>query len=354
MIVDYLIIGQGVAGTVLAFSLLAKGKKIQIVDAGHQYGSSMVAAGIVNPITGRRLVKTWEADRILPIARDFYSELEEKLHTSFYHERSIVRIFENIQQENDFYSKSGESKYEHYLTEKGTTLNDCFKKDFGYGFVNNAAQLMTETFLKKSRSYFIEKKLLIEDSFNPDYKDIQDSSKVSIKGKTINFDKILFCEGAGVMNNSLFNDLPFTPAKGVFALLKSDKFNSNLLIKKGLMIAPTEEKGLYWAGATYDHHNLSLEITEKDKDYIKTKLEKIIREETSSKGYEVMDFGVGIRPTTKDRRPIIGIHPAYDKMVLFNGMGSKGVSLAPWLANELILHLEENKDLPEEVDLRRF
>jgi len=354
MNIDYLIIGQGIAGTVLAFSLLQKGKKILIIDAGNQYGSSVVAAGIVNPITGRRLVKTWEADTILPIAKQLYTHLEKKLSTSFYHDRTIVRIFENVQQENDFYSKSADSNYEQYLSDESISIGPCFNNENGCGFVKGAAQLMTKTFLKTSRAYFIKNNLLRETTFKPDYKELANDSGIILGKEEIRFKRTVFCEGFQVKGNTLFNYLPFTPSKGVFALVNIDFYKADLLIKKGLMIAPTETDNLYWAGATYNHQDLSSDITEKEKQYINDKLKKLMVKDALFGGYKVVDYGVGIRPTTKDRRPIVGKHSDFPNMVLFNGMGSKGVSLAPWLADELIHHLEENKPLSVEVDLNRF
>ena len=83
MKVDYLIVGQGLAGTTLAFHLLKSNKKIFILDDCDSTSSSRVAAGLFNPITGKRNVKTWKADILFPYMKNFYRELEDFLGIKF-------------------------------------------------------------------------------------------------------------------------------------------------------------------------------------------------------------------------------------------------------------------------------
>ena len=61
---DYLIVGMGLAGSALAYFLSKNGKKIALIDNNIDQTSSKIAAGLYNPITGRKMVKTWMAPKM--------------------------------------------------------------------------------------------------------------------------------------------------------------------------------------------------------------------------------------------------------------------------------------------------
>ncbi|HBA65740.1 MAG TPA: FAD-dependent oxidoreductase, partial [Methylococcaceae bacterium] len=57
MDIDFLIVGQGLAGSLLAFELIQRNAQVMVVDDGRE-NASEVAAGLINPVTGIRLVKS--------------------------------------------------------------------------------------------------------------------------------------------------------------------------------------------------------------------------------------------------------------------------------------------------------
>lgn len=349
MELDYLIVGQGLAGTVLAYTLLKRGKKIAILDDAETPAASQVAAGIINPVTGRRLVKSWMVKELIEASKKFYQGVEAERNFSFFHEKTIVRIFESVREQNDFLAKTAEPNYQEYLKEgKDWPDVDRFKADFGYGFIQNAFQLNMPVFLSESKAFFEKESILIEGKINHEEINIVDDG-VEVPEFNLKAERLIFCEGAKVSNNKFFKYLPFTPARGAFYLLEVEGLNPDFLIKKGLMLAPTNDPTIFWAGATYDHRNLNKQSTQKDRDFLDEKLEKLI-----DTPHTVLDVKSGVRPATKYRRPLIGVHHRHKQLGIFNGMGSKGVSLSPYFANHFIDFLEGKTELNEDVELEQY
>ena len=87
-----LIVGQGIAGTLLAWSLRRRGAKVHIADVALPGHSSRAAAGIINPVTGKRFVKSWRFDEFFPVAKNIYQQLEQELGITFWEERPTLRL----------------------------------------------------------------------------------------------------------------------------------------------------------------------------------------------------------------------------------------------------------------------
>lgn len=362
---DYIIIGQGVAGSVLAYTLIEQGKNIAVLDNPQKNTASKVAAGILNPVTGRRLAKSWLIDDLLPFANIFYRNIETQTNTHFYHNRPILRVFESIREQNDFLSKSGEDNYKQYLKETDKKYPYIIN-DLGLGEITKGGYLEMIPFLREMRQFINQNATLLE--CQVDYSKIQvannndayDNHNFEVEGlgKKLKGEKLVFCDGTQMLDNPFFKDLPMKASKGEFLLIKSINLSRDLLIKKGVMIVPTvpggkkyKSKDLFWVGATYDNFDLTHSSTQKAKEYLTDKLSKALNDKVE---YEIIDMGFGFRPTIKDRRPIIGKHPQNPNLILFNGMGSKGVLLAPFFAKQLYQHLENNNPLNPMVDLKRF
>lgn len=346
MHLDYIIIGQGIAGSVLGHELITQGKKIAVIDEVQSPAASQIAAGIINPVTGRRLVKSWLIDDLIPVAKSFYEGIEKKVDASFFHPKTIVRVFENVREQNDFLSKTADPKYQKYLTDKKDWPNqDKFDGDLGQGFIENAFQLDVPLFLEQSRQFFTNQATFIDRKL--DYDAIEFNKEgIALEQFGLQAKQVIFCEGAGVRSNPFFRYLPFTPARGAFFLLEIEDLNTDFLVKKGVMVAPTNKKNVFWAGATYDHRNLKSKFTQKDQDYLQEKLDQLLL-----CPYEILDSQSGIRPATQNRRPLIGVHPEHSQLAIFNGMGSKGISLSPYFAQQFVRFLEGKEELNEDVQL---
>lgn len=341
---DYLIVGQGLGGSLMAEELINRGKKIVVVDNSHHLCSSLVAAGLYNPIVFKRFVESWMTDELLPVADEVYSRIEANLKTQFYHKKNIFKIFASEDEKTLWLKKSMESVYmsknnlEPIQTEEIENIH-------GGGLVLDSGYLGVAEFLISYRNYLKKEGLLIEDRVEKADLKITENS---ITWKKIEAEKIIFCEGSSYSHNPFFSWLPFKLTKGEVLTIKAPLLNSNYVVNKGVFVLPVGN-GLFKVGATYEWQDLSEEITEKGKAELLEKLTKILKIP-----FEIIEHKAGVRPTVSDRRPLIGIHPEHKAVAVFNGLGTKGVMIAPYFAKHFADHLENNTDLNKEVDINRY
>src|SRR5690606_2999791 len=131
MEVDFLLVGQGIAGSLLSYRLIKAGRTVHVIDQPENNNCSRVAAGIYNPVTGRNLVKTWLADEMFPEVDSFYRELEGEFGRSFLHDKAIYRPFASIEEQNEWMARSGEDDFKGYIKRIKTSpsyeeVNDPF------------------------------------------------------------------------------------------------------------------------------------------------------------------------------------------------------------------------------------
>jgi glycine/D-amino acid oxidase-like deaminating enzyme len=343
---DYIIIGQGIAGSVLTFQLMEAGKKILVIDENHPQTSSKIAAGLCNPVVFKRLTKSWMVDTVLPIAVNFYNNQEQLLGNNFYQEIPIYKLFVD-EKENSFWKqKSNEPELFDWISNKNESpFNENFiTTPFGASKVLQSGFLRTKKWLQAFQEYLIKNNAFIESKF--DYADVK-LSENNVSWKNYKAKGIIFCEGYKNINNPYFNHLPFKLTKGEVLRVNFENLTLSAAINKGVFILPYD--GAYKLGATYNWDETDENTTEKAKNELLNKAQKFIKDTIIVKTHEA-----GIRPTVSDRRPLLGEHPQHKKIFIFNGLGTKGVMLAPWLAQKLVQYLLYSKPLPEEVDINRF
>jgi len=346
MKVDYIIVGQGIAGTVLADHLIQEGKKVLVFDDESLSNSSKVAGGLYNPVTGRKMVKTWWADKLFPYLLEYYRNFEQRLGVKFLIEKPIYRPFWTIEDQNEWMGKSSEEAYMPYVRKVSdrSLFGDHIKDDFGgllleqSGYVDTA--LMTRTF----RKYLLERGALKEQVF--------DVSRLELKANGVDYlgysaKAVIFSDGPLLSKNQYFDWLPLRPVKGELIFIKvKEEFRA--IYNRGVFIIPLNDR-ICKVGATYDHQNLDNEATERAKQQLIDKLSALIKVP-----YEIVGQVAGVRPATKDRRPFLGRHPEHQQLIVFGGLGTKGVSLSPYFGKQLVGYLTHEKELSDEVNIQRF
>jgi glycine/D-amino acid oxidase-like deaminating enzyme len=337
--VDYLIVGQGLAGSMLAHFLQKNGKTFIIIDNHNSGDSSWVAAGLFNPITGRRFVKTWLADELFPFARATYLELESFLGQRFYFPRKIVRYLSDEAELREWVKKSKRQDYSHYMN---AAIGEESPKEVE---IKQGGHVALADLLDAFREYFSGNKLIINTAL--DYTDLQFTDEW-VNWKSYYAEKIVFCEGYRAMGNPWFSHLPFTHAKGEILTIRAVELKQDFITSKGIFMLPLGND-LYRVGSTYDWDDLSHGPTEKGRVELTEQLEKLI-----DCNYEVVEHMAGIRPTVKDRRPLIGVHHENPRVAIFNGLGTKGVTLAPYFAQQFVSFLEGEGRIHPEADISRF
>jgi glycine oxidase len=344
---DYLLVGQGIAGSVLAFSLLQAGKSVDVVDNNPDSSSSKIAAGLYNPIVFKRIVKSWMVDEVLPAANLLYADMEREFACKIHTKRDIVKLFVSEDEKLFWQKKSTETNLKNYLSDfvDPNFMEGKIKSAFGSSFVKQSGNVDVALMLKLLRKHLIEKNSYCEEKF--EHKALQ-LDEHGVRWKAYEANKIIFCEGYAAQSNPYFNWLPFVLTKGELLVLRIPNFDLQKVLNKGVFILPLGND-LYKVGATYEWKELNENPSERGKSLLLEKIHQVI-----NLPFDVVEHYAGIRPTVKDRRPLIGLHPQHSQMAVFNGMGTKAILLAPYFALEFIAFLEGEKKLNAEISLERY
>lgn len=309
--------------------------------------SSRVAAGIFNPLTGKKLVKTWLADDLFPYARKFYGSLEQRLGCKLMHLTPIYRPFRSIEEQNTYLAQTadpGISPYVAHTPDPAGTM-PYVNAEFGGLQVVQSGWIDLPVFLDASCAYFRERNLYIEAAF--DTTDlVRTDEGIQWNGKQ--FKAVIFCQGFFALQNAWFNWLPFAPVKGQILEIETEAALGPYIINQGIFTLPTDQNRMK-VGATYSWNPLDWESTEAATEELESKLRLLL-----NTPYKLTGARAGIRPSVRDRRPLIGIHPEFSNVCIFNGLGTKGVTLAPFLSNEFCNHLIYGKELNPLVNIKRY
>lgn len=342
---DYLIVGQGIAGSVIGLQLLEQNKKCLFIDEKIWNSPSRISNGIVNPVTGQKYVKTWLFDELFQVAKPFYKRLEQLFGVNLYHETSITKLFSTALEANEFDSRIADSKYVDFLESAIPNLDDRLKGAFK-GKIKNVFWINTALLIDETRKYLRKNNLSIEEIL--DYSLIKKTDYNRFIYKENTFDKIIFCEGANGINNPYFPNLPFVLAKGELMSVQFNYIFGNEIIQKNGILSPYGN-GKFKFGSTNSWTDLTPNPTYAGKQELINKLEQI-----TDLPFEICEHFAAIRPTTKDRRPFLGESEIEKNIFILNGLGTKGVSLAPYFSNMLIEFMEKRTTILPIVNWNRF
>ena len=345
MKVDYIIVGLGLAG--LAFSKkLEENNKTFVVFEDESQNSSIVAGGMYNPVILKRFTPVWNGISQIEKAMPFYKELEGKFNKKYHYKIDIYRVFKSVEEQNNWFVASDKPKLSPYMSTD--LISEKYRgviSEFGFGRLVNTGRIDSKALLNDYRNYLIEKEVLLNESFI--YSNLEQlDNEVGYKSFTAN--KIVFCEGFGLKKNPFFNYLPMQEAKGELLTIYAPNLNVDFLVKAAVFVMPLGDN-LFKVGATFNWKDKTKEPTEEGKVELISKLDSFI-----NVPYKIVDHLAGIRPTINDRRPIIGKHPVHTKIAVLNGLGTRGVIIAPTMANMLYNHLELNQEIDKEVSINRF
>ncbi len=344
---DYCIVGQGLAGSILAQMLIEADKKVLVIQDDSVPSSSRVAAGIYNPVTGKNLVKTWLADELFSFLEKYYLSIEQKFNIKILNQTNIYRPFVNIEQQNHFLSQTANYSLENIITDNidNNSYEKFIKNDLGGLKTLSAGWVNINIFLDAIRKFLIQKESYLSEKFDFSELKIEENG---IQYKNLNIKKIIFCEGYHAAQNLLFSWVPFNPVKGEILNGKITEYDISEIVNQWIWIL-NQGDGNVRIGATYFWKNIDWQTTDEGKEFIIERLSKLLKVP-----FEITSQQAGIRPATIDRRPFAGNHPAHKNVYILNGMGTKGVSLTPYFADMLIRHLENDEKISPEVNIERF
>ncbi len=344
--VEFLIVGQGLAGTVLAYEMLKHKVSFHVISSPSKSTASKVAAGMVNPLVFKRLTKSWMADDLIPLMIETYKTFENLLGNKFFYKKDILKPLS--EQEKQLWTERSKlpdfKKYITKITDKPSIQH--ISDASGYGLVTMAGYLQISKFLKLSKKFFYDRQLISDIDFT--FGKI-DTKKGIFDAGVIKADKIVFCEGTHLLENPFFQFVKMNPVKGEVLQIFAPSLSEEYILNKGVFVLPVGNHR-FKVGSTYEWDDLSDLPTEKGRQSITERLEKLI-----TINYTVENHWAGVRPAMIDRRPVLGSHPQYERLFIFNGLGAKGVMLAPYFANEMIKICTLRHYAPDrEISLNRF
>jgi glycine/D-amino acid oxidase-like deaminating enzyme len=340
----YLIVGQGLVGTWMSYHMEAAGLEYKIVHDPAIPSATSVASGVINPVTGRRIVQTWMIDTILPFAVNAYQQMAEKLAIEIIQTAPVLLIHPSQQMKESFeYRLTHDNEY---LFEQDQKKWDAFFKiPFGTGGISDCYWMDLNKMTEHWNLYLAQQNKCIEAHF--DYKEMR-ILKEGVQWKNIIADTILFCDGVGTLQNPYFNNLPFAPNKGEALIIKVTGLPNQHIYKNNVSIVPWEDD-LFWVGSSYEWSFENNLPTQEFKEKMIKSLDQILQ-----LPYTIVDHITGIRPANTQRRPFVGKHPLYPSLAICNGMGTKGCSLAPYFTKQLLDHLELGAPIEPEANVQRF
>ncbi|WP_343852021.1 FAD-dependent oxidoreductase [Algoriphagus jejuensis] len=344
MEIDFLIIGQGLAGTSLAYRLEQEGQRILLIDQPDWNKSSRVAAGLYNPVTGRKMVKSWKAELLFPEIEPFYSELENACGRRFLNRKKIYRPFLSIEEQNEWMGHSSDPSITQFIEEIFTESQHREMNDnFGGVLLRMSGWLNINEYMAGMANYFDDRlRLEVFDE------SLLEKSTDGWKYGAISAKKLVFCNGLGALKSQFFSYLPFAPVKGEILEVEQD-FEPDFIANRGVFRVPLGG-GIHRVGSTYTWHDLDTGPSKAAKTEILSKLHELVRVPVNG----VKSHKIGIRPATKDRKPFLGKHPIEDSVYIFNGFGAKGVSLIPYFSKMMTSHLINSEPVIADVDIARY
>ncbi len=343
---DYIIVGHGLAGATVTHLLQTQGSQVVVFQDPNKPSSSHVAAGIFNPITGKHAVKTWMAEELFTNLRTFYKQFEQTLNDSFLFELPIYRPFKALAEQNEWISRSDERGLQEWVEQvySKSQFGNFVQDDFGGIYYKKGGYVDLRAMIASHRKLLQHQQILIEQPFL--YEHLQDHGQF-VTYKNWKARRIIFCSGTFEKTNPYFDWLPYRYVKGELLHLQIDQ-KLPCLFTRGIFLLPLKD-GTIKVGATYDWKDKSWETTAQGKSILLEKFQKLYKG-----NFEVINHWAGIRPATLDRRPFVGLHPHLQNLAILGGFGTKGVSLAPFFATQLIEHIEKSIEIDPQASIQRY
>jgi len=346
MTTDVLIVGQGICGTFLSWWLEKKGLSFVVVDEEQPHTASRAAAGLINPVTGRRIVKTWMIDELLSFAQEAYGGIGEVLKMDCLKEVSVVDLFPTAQMRLAFLKRLEEDPQYLRLPGDEHEWDQMFRYELGYGMITPCYLADLPGLLPAHRRRMLERGALREERFEQKELTVD---QVDVRYRDIIARMVIFCDGVESFSSPYFSRLPFAPNKGEALVVEVPELRTtDLVFKKGMTLAPWKD-GLYWVGSSYEWSFTDPGPTE----VFRQRTEAMLRDWLKVP-FRVIDHIASVRPATLERRPFVGFHPLYPAVGILNGMGTKGCSLAPYFAHQLVEHIVHGEVIRPDADVRRF
>lgn len=343
--VDYIIVGQGLAGSAIALQLLKRKRSFVLIDASASNHTSRIAAGLFNPITGKKMTGTWLAETLFPYLHTFYEEAERNTQSHFFHAMPLYRPFLSVEEQNEWMGKSVDPAYTPFIEKIFLSHHvNGIHDSFGGLLLKQCGFLDTSTYVKAVKQLMLSNHQTVLDEMANLDEIIINSDSITYRDNKATH--LILCQG--VHESRWFSWLPIRPLKGETIRIKTS-FNEKLIVNRGVYVVPSSQMNEWRVGGTYNFQDKSSHVTSEAKIELQEKLNALM-----AAPFEIVGQEWGVRPTTPDRRPLLGRHPEHKNLWVFNGFGTKGVSLSPYFSEVLINAIENGSRINKEVDIERY
>jgi len=339
MEVDYIIIGQGLAGSALAMALIDRGATIMVIDSEDENSASRVAAGLVTTVAGKGMNLSWRQGEYLPEALAYYRKLEEASGKKLFHSLDTLRLFDSEKQRDKFNNKR--DQLDRWVEDADPVDLSRWNADHGGFIMKQGGWLDTQTYLQVIRVILGDR--YRSDSFQEDDLVV---SKGAVTWKDISAKRIILCQGArGLTEGGLFSHVAHRCAKGeILTISIPEVCQEKIINRNGWLIPLGNEK--WRAGATYEWEDMDGVATQEGRSEIEGKISNL-----TDLSFHVIEHSAGVRPILRKSQPYIGHHPDHPEVSFFNGLGSKGVTTAPSVACHFAEHLVNGSALDSSLAL---
>ena len=324
--INTVIVGQGIAGSMIAFMLHQQQVPFVVIDAGIANTSSRIAAGMFSPISGKR--KTIHAITLqqIPFAIEMYKAVELLLGIDFLHTNPVYQVFNSLADQQEVLAKYRDIDFANYIQPNPAILPNI-KQPNGACEISASGWVDCGLLISRFAEWLLQRNALVQTDFI--YEDLN-ISKGIMEYHGLKFENIVFCEGYRAINNPFFKE-KIIPCKGDLLTIQYDHLSTDRIIKKGSIYSIDTGHHVFKAGATYQWNNSNEVPEEAGKKMIELQLDDMLDKE-----YRVLNHQSAIRPTTQNREVIAKQHPDYAGMFMLNGLGTKGILQGPWWARHLI------------------
>lgn len=343
--VDYIIVGCGLAGIAFCEQLRARNKTFIVFDNSSQQ-SSTVAGGLYNPVVLKRFTAVWKSREQLDLAIPYYNKIESELNIELDYKLPVYRLFNSVEEQNNWFTASDKIGLSDFLsTTMIQNVNSNIEATNGFGEVLETGRIDTAKLISHYRKYLKDNLKLVSEAFDYDALHIKADSIVYNNYES---KKIIFAEGFGLKANPYFNYLPLDGTKGQLLTIHAPDLKIDFVLKSSVFLIPLGND-LYRLGATYERHDKTNTITKQGREDLISKLKVFLKCD-----FTIVKQEAGIRPSVKDRRALIGVHPKHKNIFILNGLGSRGVMIAPYAAKQLYKYIELGESIDKEIDIARY
>lgn len=346
MTVDYIIIGQGICGTFLSWNLVKEGKSVVVIDEANHYSSSKVASGVLNPVTGRRVVTVWMANELFPFCKDIYTQVSQTIGVNVIEQKNTISFANSVQMLEGYRKRAEEeNSYISAVTNKEAQaayfnfVFDCFE-------INPTYLINLPLLLSRWRNQLQASSSLLEEKFDDS---LLQFSGDGVQYKNFNASRIIFCNGVKTFESAYWKNLPYVYNKGEVLIAEIPGLPATNIYKFGPLTIVPWKNNLWWVGSTYENEFETAGPTEQFKNAFAASLKSVLKIP-----FTIVDHMAAIRPAAVERRPFVGLHPYHPALGILNGMGTKGCSIGPWFAKQLTDHLLHGTTIDPLADTKRF